>query len=315
MIQRFVVPIGKRLLALIPVALGVCALTFFLLHIAPGDPVRLYLGDKASPEAIASQRHQWGLDKPLLQQFWSFISNLFHGDLGHSITLNEPTTQAIIERLPPTLWLMILGTLLGVIFALPLAVISARHAGGAADETMRVLTALIQGTPSFLLGTVFIIVFGLQLRLLPVGGYGDTWLQHLISLILPSVTVAIGMLPVLFRGFRQAIIDAMRSDAVAFGKAKGLPAKPLLINYIVRPAGVETVSLIGIQLGSLVGGVVIVENVFAVPGMGNLMMSAIMSRDFPLVQGVVIVFAAIVTIVYLLTDICYAVVDPRVSMS
>ncbi|KFI52722.1 ABC transporter permease [Bifidobacterium biavatii] len=315
MFQRFILPTLKRLVTLIPVALGVCLLTFLLLHVAPGDPVRLALGDKASAEAIATRRHEWGLDKPLWVQFLDFVVGIFHGDLGDSITLNEPTATAIAQRLPPTLLLMAGGTLIGIVLALPLAILSTKKIGGFFDEFMRVFVALLQGIPSFVLGTFVIILFGLQLKWMPVGGYGTTLMDHLVSIVLPSITIGIGLIPVLFRGFRQAILDSLESDSVAFGKAKGLPDGLLKRDYVIRPAAVDTVNLIGLQLGSLVGGVVIVENVFAIPGMGNLMMSAILSRDFPLVQGVVIVFAALVTVIYLLTDICYTALDPRGSMS
>ena len=304
-----------RVLGAIPVALGVCALTFLLLHVAPGDPALLYLGDKASPEALAAIREKWGLDDPLWKQFLAFLVGVAHGNLGFSISLNLPTSELVATRLPASLLLMIMGTAFGIALSLPLAAVAAAHPGGRVDSLVRVLVALVQGVPMVLLGTLLLSVLALQLGLFPVGGYGGSALDHLHSLILPALTVGVGMLPVLVRGFRSAFVDALGSENMAFAQSKGLKGFALMVPYVLRPTGVSAISLIGIQLGSLVGGVVIVENVFAFPGMGNLMLQGILARDFGLVQGVTLVLSLLVVSVFMVTDLLLALVDSRISLS
>lgn len=307
--------IGARLVTMVPVALGVAFLVFLLMHVAPGDPARVFLGDKATPESIAALRADWGLDRPLIIQFLDFLGGVFRGDLGSSITFGRPTTELVWNRLPATLLLMVMGTLFGVLLSAPLALWVARHPGGALDGTVRVVVAVIQGIPAFLIGTLLIMILGLQLRWFPVGGYGTNLGSQLYSMVLPALTVGLSMLPVLLRGFRASFITSLQGEPFAFGRAKGVATSRLYRDYVVRPAAVSGISLLGIQIGSLVGGVVIVENVFAIPGMGTLLMSGILNRDFPLVQGVTLVLAAMVIIVYLLVDVAYATVDPRVKFS
>lgn len=312
--QRLIHLLVRRMVILVPVALGVCVLSFLLLHLVPGDPARLFLGEKATESAVQSLRHKWGLDEPLITQFGTFFIQLLHGNLGYSQTLHLDVGAAIAGALPVTLSLMVLGTIFGVLLSFPAAYFSARHPNGFIDQLCRGVLALVQGIPQFLLGTLLILWLGLQLHLFPVGGYGDTFSEQISSLILPSLTVGIGMMPVLVRGFRQALLDVRDSDVVTFGIAKGLPSRRVVGTYLIRPASSPMISLLGIQLGSLVGGVMVVENVFAIPGMGKLLMAAIMTRDFPVVRGATLVSAALVVIVFAITDVIYAISDPRVRV-
>ncbi len=315
MIERFLAPLGRRLLALVPVAIGVCALTFFMLHVAPGDPVRSFLGDKASPEAIEALRAQLGFDQPLIVQFGNFVFGLFRGDLGFSVALNQPVGDLVAARLPVSLTLMVTGTLCGVLIALPLALLAARKPGSLADEVIRVIAAVMNGIPAFLIGTALISALALGLGWFPVGGYGEDLPQQAQALVLPSLTLGLSMLPMLTRGFRDAIARARSAEPVSFARSKGLGGRPTLRDYILRPASVPMVSLIGIQLGALVGGVVVIENVFAIPGMGTLMMTGILARDFGLVQGVTVVLAGLTVLIFVINDLAMSWLDPRVKIA
>jgi peptide/nickel transport system permease protein len=307
--------IGKRLLLLIPVALGVVTAAFLLMHVTPGDPALTYLGNHATPAAVRALRHEWGLDQPLWRQYFSFLGGLFRGDLGTSLYYKTPNTTLIAQRLPLTLLLMVMATIMSVIISVPLGILAAVKKNSIADETIRVFNAVAQGMPAFWLGTMLIIFLALQAGLFPVGGYGDTWPQHIYSLILPAFSVAISIVPVLVKSLRSSMIDALQSEYVAFGTSKGLRRATVLTRYALRNGSISGISVLGINVGYLAGGTLVVENVFALPGMGAAMMQGILNRDFPVVQISALVFAALVVLVYLLTDIVYSLLDPRVRLS
>ncbi len=312
MLARYV---ARRLLLLVPVVFGVTLLLFFSIHLVPGDPARSFLGDRATPSAVAALNKAWGLDHPIPVQYWLFLDRLVHGNLGQSLFYQSSTAGLLVGRLPVTLLLLVYGAVGSVIISVPLATLAALHPGGAADHSVRVVGTVGIGMPSFWVGTCLIILFGLVVPVFPVGGYGETWPSHLWSLVLPGLTIAISVSPMLVRSLRTSLIEALGSDYVAFARAKGASPSVVLTRYGLRNAAVAAVSVLGVNIGFLVGSTVVIENVFALPGLGSLMVQSILDRDFPVVQGITLVFAVLVVLVYLLTDLAYAVLDPRVRLT
>jgi peptide/nickel transport system permease protein len=306
--------LARRFLLLIPVVLGVAMGTFMLMHMAPGDPARTYLGNHATPAALEALRHQWGLDQPLWRQYLTFMGGLAVGNLGQSIFFHNSILTLLAIRLPPTLFLMGMAALFSIVISVPLATWMAVSRGGAVEAGVRSFNAIAQGTPLFFIGAVFIAIFCLHFRWFPVAGYGNDFYQHIISLILPSLSVALGIVPFLIRGLRGALIDALNSEYVSFAKSKGLNRRSIWIHYALRNAAITGISILGIQVGYLAGGSLVIENVFAIPGMGTFLMAGILNRDFPIVQASALVFALLVIVVYLLTDIAYGLLDPRVRI-
>jgi peptide/nickel transport system permease protein len=219
-----------------------------------------------------------------------------------------------MERLPATLLLMLMTTVLAVAISLPLASWVATRGRGTVDGFVRIVMAVTQGTPVILVGTFLIIVLALKLGLFPVSGYGDTWPEHLYALVLPSLTMALYITPMLVNSLRSSLREALSSEYVGFAKAKGLAASTVLSRYAIRNGSIAGLSILGVQAGGLVGSALVVENVFAVPGMGTMMMTGILNRDFAAVQAATLVFGCLVVLIYLVNDLLYAVIDPRVAL-
>ena len=303
----------RRLIQLVPIVLGVTVLVFFLIHLVPGDPARTILGNHATPQKVALLHHEWGLDKPLPVQYWRFLGRMVRGDLGSSLFYSVPAGRLVVQRLPPTLWLIGLGTLFSVLIAVPLAALAATKRDRLPDQIVRAVPLVGLGFPQFWLGIMLLLAFGLHLgRGFPVGGYGNGVFGHLHSMFLPSLTVAFAIAPILIRSLRAAMLEVLESDYVTTARSKGLPERRVLMRHALRNAAVATVSVLGVNIGYLVGGTFIVEHVFAVPGVGDMMINSIFSRDFPVVQAVTLVFSLMVVLVYLLTDVAHALLDPRV---
>jgi peptide/nickel transport system permease protein len=303
----------RRLLALVPIVLGVTVLVFFLIHLVPGDPAQTMLGTHATPQRVALLHHEWGLDKPLPVQYWRFLGRMVHGDLGSSLFYTVPAGRLVWERLPPTLWLIGLGTLLAVLIAVPLAALAATKRDRLPDHIVRAVPLLGLGFPAFWLGIMLLLAFGLHLgRGFPVGGYGNGFLGHLRSMFLPALTVGLAIAPILVRSLRASLLEVFESEYVTTARSKGLPERRVLVNHALRNAVISTVSVLGVNIGYLVGNTLVIEQVFALPGIGQLMINSIFQRDFPVVQAVTLVFAIMVVLVYLLTDVVHALLDPRV---
>src|SRR5438132_8691825 len=305
--------VARRLLHLAPIALGVTILVFFLIHLVPGDPARTILGNQATDKRVAMRRHAWGPDRPLPVQYENFMKRIVHGDLGHSLFYDVSAGRLVLDRLPITLWLIGLGTLLSVLIAVPLAALAATHRDRIPDHLVRGIPLVGLGFPPFWVGIVLLLVFGLNLgRAFPVGGYGHGFIGHLHSMFLPGLTVALGIAPILIRSLRASLLEVLESDYVTTARSKGLPERRVLVRHALRNAVVSTVSVLGVNIGYLVGGTLVIEQVFALPGIGQLMINAIFNRDFPVVQAVTLVFGVIVVLVYLITDVVHALLDPRV---
>jgi peptide/nickel transport system permease protein len=305
--------VARRLIQIVPIVLGVTVLVFFLIHLVPGDPARTILGNHATPHKVALLHREWGLDKPLPVQYWRFLKRMVRGDLGSSLFYSVPAGRLVVQRLPPTLWLIGLGTLFSVLIAVPLAALAATKRDRLPDQIVRAVPLVGLGFPQFWLGIMLLLAFGLHLgRGFPVGGYGSGLLGHLHSMFLPALTVALAIAPILVRSLRASLLEVFESDYVTTARSKGLSERRVLVRHALRNAVISTVSVLGVNIGFLVGGTLIVEQVFALPGIGQLMINSIFERDFPVVQAVTLAFAIMVVLVYLLTDVVHALLDPRV---
>jgi peptide/nickel transport system permease protein len=303
----------RRLVQLVPIALGVTILVFFLIHLVPGDPARTILGNQATTARVALLRHAWGLDRPLPVQYFKFMGRLVHGDLGTSLFYSVGAGRLVLQRLPVTLWLIGFGAILAVLIAVPLSAIAATHRDRLPDHIVRAVPLVGLGFPPFWLGIVILLTFALNLgRLFPVGGYGNGFVGHLHSMFLPSLTVALGIAPILIRSLRASLLEVFEAEYITTARSKGLPERRVLVRHALRNAIISTVSVLGVNIGYLVGGTLVIEQVYAVPGIGQLMINSIFERDFPVVQAVTLVFSIMVVLVYLTTDVAHALLDPRV---
>jgi peptide/nickel transport system permease protein len=302
-----------RLVQMIPVLLGVTFVVFFLIHLVPGDPAETMLGIHATPQRIEALHREWGLDRPLLAQYLLFLSRLLQGNLGTSLFYQQPVVDLVASRLPATLWLLTYAAALSVAIAFPLAVIAASKKDALRDHAVRAIPLVGLGMPPFWVGITLILLLGLRLRLFPVGGYGTGTAGHLKSMFLPALTVAISIAPILLRSLRASMLNVLESEYVVTARSKGIPERLVFTRHVLRNAAIPTVTLLGVNMAFLIGGTVVIENVFALPGVGNLMLQAIQYRDFPVVQGVTLVFGIMVVLVSLLTDLAYMALDPRVK--
>jgi peptide/nickel transport system permease protein len=305
--------VGGRLLQMIPVVLGVTIITFFILRLIPGDPVLVMLGTHYTPKDAANLRAALGLSRPLWEQYLLFMNNLIHINLGDSIYYRLPVATLIGQRLPATLWLVGYSAVLALIISLPLATISALNKDGIVDQVVRSTFLLAFAMPAFWVGLILILLFSLRLHLFPVSGYGDGVPGHLWALFLPALTIALGFAAILIRTLRNSILAVLRADYLDTARAKGLSGGRILWRHVLRNALLSTLTVFGVNLAYLIGGTVIIENVFAVPGLGQLLTSSIFTRDLSVVQGITLIFALFVVGVSLLTDVAYAALDPRVA--
>ncbi|HXP21838.1 MAG TPA: ABC transporter permease [Streptosporangiaceae bacterium] len=302
----------QRLLLLVPVAVGITIIVFFMIHLIPGDPARTILGIHATPRSIAILHRQWGLDRPLISQYWLFMDRLVHGDLGQSLFYGVPAAGLILSRTPATLWLVAYAGVLAIVISVPLAMIAATRKDGIRDHVVRAVPLLGLGMPPFWLGILLIYALAIKVRLFPVSGYGTGFGGHLHSMFLPALTVAIALAPVVIRSLRASMLNVLGAEYITTARSKGVPPSRLFFRHVLRNAVIPAVTVLGINIGFLIGGTVIIENVFAIPGIGQLMLNSIFERDFPVVQGVTLVFGVLVVLVNLLADLSYAALDPRV---
>ena len=306
--------IARRLVHMIPVLFGVTLIVFALLQLIPGDPATTMLGLQARPESLAALRQELGLDRPLWEQYLRYMGNLARFDLGDSLKFRVSVSSLLGERLEVSLALIVYATLLTVALALPLGIVSALRKDGLIDQIARVVLMTTLVMPAFLVGIIFLTYLSVRWRLFPVAGYGEGWREHLHHLFLPALTIALGIVPILVRALRTSILEAMGSDYVRTARAKGLRERAVVSAHVLRNALIPTVTLLGLSVGYLLGGTVIVENVFSLPGAGKLLVEAIAARDYPLVQSTTLVFAILVILVNLATDTVYTFLDPRVRL-
>jgi len=304
-----------RLVLLIPVAFGVTVVVFFMIHLIPGDPARTILGIHATPQAIAILHEQWGLNRPLISQYWLFLDRLVHGNLGQSLYYGTPASSLILSRLPVTLWLIVYTIAATVLISVPLAMLAASRKDGIRDHLVRAVPVLGLGMPAFWVGLMLQYGLAVSLRAFPVTGFGSGFTGHLRSMFLPALTVTVGLCPVVIRALRASMLEVLTADYVTTARSKGVSGIRLLARHVLRNAVIPAITVLGVNIAWLIGGTLITEQVFALPGIGQLMVQSIFARDFPVVQGVTLVFGVLVVLINLLTDVGYALLDPRVRFS
>ncbi len=306
---------GRRALAVLPVMAVVALFVFSLLYIAPGDPAAIIAGDQASAEDIARIRVSLGLDRPFLVRFGEWVWQVLHGDLGTSIFANLPVAHMIAQRVEPTLSLMVLTLVFSVAVAVPLGVLAAARAGGWLDRLVMLLAVLGFSVPVFVLGYVLAFVFALKLEWLPVQGYtpiANGVLPWLRNLVLPVLALGSIYIALIARVTRAAMLEVLGQDYMRTARAKGLGLAPLLFVHALKNAAVPIVTVIGLGVALLIGGAVVTESVFAIPGIGRLVVDAILRRDYPVIQGVVLLFSFVYVLVNLVVDLLYTLLDPRI---
>ena len=304
--------VGRRLLQLIPVAFGVTFIVFFMVHLIPGDPAVSILGIHATPRAVAILHREWGLNRSLPAQYWLFLDRLLHGNLGYSLYYGQSVTSLVLSHLPPTLWLITYAGVLSVLISVPLAMIGASRPDALRDHVVRAVPLVGLGMPSFWLAFLLILIFAIKVQAFPVSGYGSGFFGHLRSMFLPSLTAALALSPVIIRSLRASMLTVLGAEYITTARSKGVSGHRLYLRHVLRNAVIPAVTVLGINIGFLIGTTVIIEEVFAIPGVGQLMINSIFQRDFPVVQGVTLVFAIMVVLLNLLADVAYAALDPRV---
>lgn len=303
-----------RLLQIVPTFFVVMALVFVIVRLLPGDPTSAVLGDRATNEMVTRANEQLGLDKPVPVQFVLFVGRFFQGDLGDSISQRVPVSRLVLERLPVTLFLAGYAAALAALLSVPLAFVAALNRGKPVDSLILGVFQVGLSMPVFYIGLQLLTLLGARLRLFPIGGYGDSFIEHLHYLFLPALTLGFNLAAVLTRNLRSAVVEVLSAEYVDFARAKGLRPGVVLGRHVFRNAIISTVTLFGLNIGGLIGGAVITETVFAIPGVGRLMVDAIFGRDYPVVQGLTLTFAVLVALVFLLTDLVHAWLDPRVEV-
>lgn len=291
-------------------------MAFFMLRLIPGDPALKMLGTHASAteENLRQIRHQLGLDKPLPIQYVEFLGGMLHGDLGESFFYKQSVTSLVGERLPTTIGLVVYASALALLISFPSALLAATHRNRFPDQAVRATFLVALGMPSFWLALMLMLFFSLRLHLFPISGGGGNFVERLRGFFLPALTIALAISPMLVRSLRGSLIEVLESQHVDFARAKGLPDWVILRRHVLRNSLISTVTVLGVNMGWLIGGTVVVETVFAVAGLGSLMINAIFARDYPLVQAITLVFAVLVVVINLLTDLSYSALDPRVTL-
>jgi peptide/nickel transport system permease protein len=305
--------IRKRLILMVFVLFGVTVVIFSMVHFLPGDPAAILLGDRGTVQNIADLHEQLGLNRSLPEQYWLFVSGLVRGQMGTSLMFRQPVNEMVLSRVPITIGLTVYAMSLAAGITLIFGLLAAVNKGRWIDQAIRLLFLLILTTPNFWFGILLILVLSLTLKWFPVAGFGTTFQEHIWYLFLPALTLGLQLAAVLIRNLRSQVILTMRSDFARTARAKGLPERMVLLQHVLRNALLSTVTIFGLQFGFLVGGALVIETVFAVPGMGQLLFTSITSRDYPVVQAITVVSAVLVIIVNLVVDLSYSFLDPRVT--
>ena len=308
---RFVL---KRILLTVPLLLGIVLLVFLILEITPGDPVRQIVGLRASEERLEEVREELGLDDPVWVQYARYVKGVASGDLGFSYKSRQSVAASIAERLPVTMWLLGFGVAFSLLLSVPLGIISALKQNRPVDHVIRGAGLVGLTMPSFWVGIILILLVALPTGLFPVGGFGETTAEHLHSIILPAITLAIAIAPIQIRALRASVIGVMGADYISTARSLGIPSGRLMRRFVVRNAAPPMIAILALDIGFLLFGAVVIETTFALPGIGQGLVLAARGRDIPSIQGYTLLFAVIVVAVYLLADIMTAIVDPRVEI-
>ncbi|MED4040077.1 ABC transporter permease [Niallia taxi] len=308
----------RRLLSLIPVLLVVAVVVFLIIHITPGNPAMIILGEGATPEQIAELNQKLGLDKPLIAQFFIWLANIAQGDFGNSYFLGKPVLIAFLENAGPTLSLAVLSQLIGVTIALLFGIIAAKNQGRMKDDLISGTSLIGISIPSFLLGSFLIMIFAVQLKVLPVSGYAPLsqgiW-EHLKYLILPAITLGTIQAALITRMTRSSLLDTLSENFIKTAKAKGVSERAILLKHTLRVAFLPILTVIGESFAGLITGAAVTESLFNIPGLGQLIVASINRRDYAVIQGAVLMITVVYVLMNLLVDLLYAVIDPRVRNS
>jgi peptide/nickel transport system permease protein len=302
-----------RLLQMVPTFLLIGLAVFVLARMLPGNAVMAMLGERGSDEAVARLTASLGLDKSIFAQLVAFLEGVVSGRLGDSLAFRIPVTRLIADRLPVTMMLTALAVIFALSTSVPLAFVAALNANRWPDLLIRGIFQVGLSSPIFYVGLVLLTVFAAWLRIFPVGGYGDTLGEHIYHLFLPAMTLGLSFAAIVMRNLRASILGVINAEYVDFARAKGLRSRVILTRHVMRNALIATVTLVGLEIGSLLGGAVITETVFAVPGVGRLMVDSIFARDYPVIQALTLTLAVFVSLAFLVTDIVQMWLDPRVG--
>ncbi len=307
--------IVKRLIGMIPVLFLVSVVIFSILHLTPGDPALLMLGEEVTPEKLAALRHQLALDQPIPVQYAIWLSNVLHGDLGRSVRTQQPVVEAIEQRLPPTFELTLFALVFSLGLAIPAGIISAARRNSSSDLISTTLALLGISMPNFFLAILLIFIFALKLRWFPPIGYTPITqdvVANVKGMILPGLTLGAATAALISRQLRSSLLEALNQDYIRTARAKGLGERMTLLGHAFKNAMIPVATVIGLQVGALLGGAIITESIFVLPGIGRLVVDSIFARDFPLVQGVVLFLALVYLFANLTVDIVYVFLDPRI---
>lgn len=301
-----------RVLQMIPVIIGVSLIAFLAIHFVPGDPVQIMMHGRATPETLAAAHAKLGLDQPLVVQYWNFITNAAMGSLGISIIQNADVSKIIGERLVPTILLLITSAVFSVVIALPLSILAALRTDQPIDHVIRLAGVIGFAMPPFWVGILLMLFFGIYLDWFPISGYGRTFADRLYHVVLPALTIALFLAPILIQSLRAAILDVMTSEYITVARAKGLSPWRIMVKHALRNALMPVTTILAVNIGWLLSGAVVVEYLFSFPGLGSLLVRAVGQRDYPVIQGLSLIFAILVLVVNLLADLSYMLIDRRV---
>jgi peptide/nickel transport system permease protein len=305
---------GKRLLLSIPVLLAVTLAAFSIIHLVPGDPARTMLGSRATEEAVANLRDQMGLDRPIVGQYVTFVVDALALEFGNSLFLKASVGPIIASRAVHSLALVFYAVVISVLLALPLALLSAVRRNRPADHAVRLFTSLSFAAPAFWTALLLVLVFSIRLRWFPTSGLGVGAWGYFVSLTLPAVSIGLYLAPVLLRTLRTSLIQTLDAEFIEAARARGLSESRLLFKHVLRNSLIAMITVLGVNIGFLISGAVVVENVFSIPGLGSLMVSSIVSRDYPVIVALTLVFGVIVVVANLIVDISYALLDPTIRL-
>jgi ABC-type dipeptide/oligopeptide/nickel transport system permease component len=304
-----------RLALAVVVLLGLAVATFLIIHLVPGDPVQQTLGNRATPQSIATARHQLGLDRSLPAQFWTFLSNTVTGNLGHSLTLNASVGEIVGQRIAPSAFLILYGLIVSIVIGVPLAIVAALRPNGIVDNGIRLATTFAFAMPAFWLGLMLALIFGLWLKWFPVSGYSTGLGGILRTLTLPALTLGLSLATIVVRTLRSSLLEVLQTEYIEAARSRGLSERRVIVKHALRNASMPTITVMSVNLGFLIGGTVVIEAVFQIPGVGSLLLQSVERRDYEIVQALALLAGAAVVLISLATDLVQAAVDPRVRLA
>jgi len=305
---------ARRLVQSIPVLIAITLIAFSLIHLIPGDPARVMLGSRATEEAVLTLRGQLGLDKPLATQYVDFVTNALRLEFGSSLFLRAPIGPIIAARLVNSLSLLVYSVLISLGIAVPLALLAAVQQNRPLDHIVRLFTTLTFAMPAFWTGLLLVLIFSIRFQLFPTSGLQEGTWGRIVSLTLPSVSIGFYLAPVLLRSLRASLIQTLTAEFIEAARARGLSETRVLFKHVLRNSLITMLTILGVNVGFLISGAVVIENVFSIPGLGTLMVSSIISRDYPVIVALTLVFGVAVVVTNLLVDLSYAIFDPRIRL-